>query len=50
MLLDGCNILLRGFDRDCCERIGKDLEKRVKFIYGCVPSSIKADGDSNGCG
>ena len=41
------SILLRGFDRDCCERIGKDLEEKgVKFIYGCVPSSIKADGDS----
>lgn len=40
------SILLRGFDRDCCERIGKDLvEKGVKFIYGCVPSSIKANGD-----
>ena len=36
------SILLRGFDRDCAERIERDLtEKGVKFLYGVVPESIE---------
>lgn len=36
------SILLRGFDRDCVERIHRDMvAKGVKFLHGVVPESIE---------
>eukprot|EP00949_MAST-11_sp_MAST-11-sp1_P005441 g5441.t1 len=39
------SILLRGFDREIADRIGKDMEERgVKFIHGAVPKSVSKSG------
>jgi thioredoxin reductase (NADPH) len=36
------SILLRGFDRDCAERIARDMQaKGVKFLFGVVPDAIE---------
>lgn len=39
------SILLRGFDQEMAERVGAHMKHEgVKFIRGCVPSSIQAAG------
>jgi len=40
------SILLRGFDRDMSERVGKYMEKHgVRFIRNAVPSKLEKHGD-----
>ena len=42
------SILLRGFD-EIADRIGKDMEERVKFIHGAVQSPSPSLGVSSKC-